>query len=376
MPKPGILIIARASSSWIGGTYYNRNVAFQLSLNEAITNKFNLFLLTDTLYKEEFEDLPSNVTIITKHFRSRLEEYLYEFLFIYRNNIRFIYPRFAKMRFTFAKSIGWLADFQHNLYPEYFSEDEYKQRCTQIINAINNNSIFVLSSNNCKNDLLQFYERVNENNVHVMPFVSYIEPQLRLLNNKKTIEILQRYGLHNTKYVYIGNQFWKHKNHVLVLESIKKLVDKSKCKGYKFVFTGMMNDYRNQEYLLELDRLLNDKDIKAYVVNLGFIGRLEQIAIMKGAEFVIQPSLCEGWGTVLEDAKVLDKTVLLSDIPVHREQINEKCILFDPHDASELADIIEREIEKQHIDNVDLGLKYMYEKGREYSMSFLDIIRG
>ena len=37
----------------------------------------------------------------------------------------------------------------------------------------------------------------------------------------------------------------------------------------------------------------------------------------------MQPSLCEGWGTVLEDAKVLDKAVLLSDIPVHREQKNE-----------------------------------------------------
>lgn len=56
---------------------------------------------------------------------------------------------------------------------------------------------------------------------------------------------------------------------------------------------------------------------------LGFVERTEQLCIMKNAAFIVQPSLCEGWGTVLEDAKVLDKAVLLSDIPVHREQKNE-----------------------------------------------------
>ena len=46
---------------------------------------------------------------------------------------------------------------------------------------------------------------------------------------------------------------------------------------------------------------------------LGFVERTEQLCIMKNAAFIVQPSLCEGWGTVLEDAKVLDKAVLLSD---------------------------------------------------------------
>lgn len=39
---------------------------------------------------------------------------------------------------------------------------------------------------------------------------------------------------------------------------------------------------------------------------LGFVERTEQLCIMKNAAFIVQPSLCEGWGTVLEDAKVLD----------------------------------------------------------------------
>lgn len=40
--------------------------------------------------------------------------------------------------------------------------------------------------------------------------------------------------------------------------------------------------------------------------------------------------------------KVLDKVVLLSNIPVHQEQQNKKCVLFDPHDPKQLAETIAR----------------------------------
>ena len=81
-------------------------------------------------------------------------------------------------------------------------------------------------------------------------------------------------------------------------------------------------------------------EIHTIVDNLGLIERREQIVIMKNAHFLIQPSLFEGWGTVVEDAKVLDKTIILSDIEVHREQKNHKCVLFNPYDAGELAELI------------------------------------
>jgi len=34
----------------------------------------------------------------------------------------------------------------------------------------------------------------------------------------------------------------------------------------------------------------------------------------------VQPSLFEGWSTVVEDARALGKPIVLSDIPVHLEQ--------------------------------------------------------
>lgn len=114
--------------------------------------------------------------------------------------------------------------------------------------------------------------------------------------------------------------------------------------------------------------------VSKYVTLLGFIGRLEQIIIMKNAEFVIQPSLFEGWGTVVEDAKILDKTILLSDIPVHREQKNEKCILFNPSDPDELVSLIEQENAKCHSSSITNGLTSMRRRAEEYSAAFLRLL--
>lgn len=108
---------------------------------------------------------------------------------------------------------------------------------------------------------------------------------------------------------------------------------------------------------------------------LGFVERTEQLAIMKNAQFIVQPSLCEGWGTVLEDAKVLDKVVLLSNIPVHQEQQNKKCVLFDPHDPKQLAETIARtaeraslpEHEAEYAGDMEQGIANMYREAREYS---------
>jgi len=69
----------------------------------------------------------------------------------------------------------------------------------------------------------------------------------------------------------------------------------------------------------------------------GFIDRLDQLILMKNAQAVIQPSLFEGWSTVVEDAKALNQTLIVSDIAVHKEQLENKAYYFMPSDYKDLA---------------------------------------
>jgi glycosyltransferase involved in cell wall biosynthesis len=59
---------------------------------------------------------------------------------------------------------------------------------------------------------------------------------------------------------------------------------------------------------------------------------------------VIQPSLFEGWSTVVEDAKAIGRPLIVSDLPVHKEQTeNLANVWFFPKGSSQrLADVIEQ----------------------------------
>ena len=75
---------------------------------------------------------------------------------------------------------------------------------------------------------------------------------------------------------------------------------------------------------------------------LGLIPKRNQMALLKEATAVIQPSLFEGWSTIVEEARLLNKRRIVSDIIVHREQAWDDVIFFDPHEARSLADAMTR----------------------------------
>lgn len=62
--------------------------------------------------------------------------------------------------------------------------------------------------------------------------------------------VADKFGLHK-KYVYLPNQFWKHKNHVVAVRAIERIKKRGLLADYDFVFTGNLEDYRNPEYINE-----------------------------------------------------------------------------------------------------------------------------
>ena len=144
------------------------------------------------------------------------------------------------------------------------------------------------------------------------------------------------------------NQFWPHKNHIRVLEAISQL--KSKELPFQIVFTGNTSSYRNKNIFNDLKDFIEKNQLTNDIIITGFIDRDEQIALIKNAIAVVQPSYFEGWSTVIEDAKALNKYVIASNINVNVEQINKDCTFFNPDDAEELANIL-TQFDIKRIDN-------------------------
>src|SRR6202012_4558704 len=62
------------------------------------------------------------------------------------------------------------------------------------------------------------------------------------------------------------------------------------------------------------------------------------VGLMHHATAFLNPSRFEGWSTSVEEAKSMGKQIVLSDIPVHREQAPERGYFFPPDAPQALAD--------------------------------------
>lgn len=131
------------------------------------------------------------------------------------------------------------------------------------------------------------------------------------------------------------NQFWAHKDHETVFRAVAHLAEQGVM--VTVVCTGEPQDFRNPSYFPYLQGVVRELGIDDQIVITGKVSRAEQILLMCHAQAVIQPSLFEGWSTVLEDARALGKQVIASDFPVHLEQNLFGARYFKQRDSVDLS---------------------------------------
>jgi glycosyltransferase involved in cell wall biosynthesis len=187
-----------------------------------------------------------------------------------------------------------------------------------------------LSSESVKKDWECFYPQYKGTTTVVNFAVTH--PEFESLD----IEMLREKFNLPVEYFFSPNQFWAHKNHIVVIKAAQIL--KQKGKPVVIAFSGKENDNRNPGYTEELKKYVADNQLEDVVRFLGFLDRREQLKLMKNAKAVIQPSLFEGWSTVIEDAMAMNQVVIASDLEVNLEQLGGSGWFFHQTDPIHLAE--------------------------------------
>lgn len=228
-------------------------------------------------------------------------------------------------------TIGWMPDFQHLHLPELYSRrrlaainQDVRLMCTKC-------SSLVLSSQDALKDLLSMSLSI-ESKLEVLPFS--INPDYLEREPVGFDDLAQRYHF-SGKFFFLPNQFWVHKNHKVVIEALAQL----KADGHPVLVlaTGNTRDSRQFGYFEELMTLAQELDVEDCFRVLGIVPLSDLMMLMKSALAIINPSRFEGWSTTVEEAKLFGKTIVLSDLPVHREQNPEYGYYFNPTDPADLA---------------------------------------
>ncbi|WP_264522036.1 glycosyltransferase family 4 protein [Flavobacterium sp. N1994] len=358
-------ILFNFNVKWTGGIIYNLNIIKTLNFLDDKHKPHVLVFYNPTLKKYIDEIDYPYLQLVPYYFPSIYKGYIDSFL---KNKNTFVhdlvvnhkldaifpmhdYPVKSKLD---AKLVSWYADLQHMYYPQFFTKRKVIERNARIKLILKNSKDLVVSSQAVKDDFLKFFKVPKNLNIHIYHFVSIIEG----LPDMTFDEIRAKYDLPEHFYM-ISNQFHKHKNHKVVFEAVAEL--KKKGIEVSIGITGRFPDEPDSPYMQELHDIINKNDLKKSIKFLGLIPRGDQLLLMKYCKAILQPSLFEGWSTVIEDAKSLQVPVIAANLNVNIEQLEETGTYFEPHNVEQLVSIMEkypnRDYTKPLYDSYDSRMK-------------------
>lgn len=343
MIKVGFVI--SLDTSWQGGLNYFKNL-FN-SVYSLQNRQLDLIIFTGTkdtdLILDGFPivqviastvfDRYSLLWWVRKFFQKLFCKDIILWFLIYQHKIDLLSHFNEKVLIKNIPVIAWIPDFQHLHLPSFFTQKELARRNKVFKQQLDYASAVLVSSNNALLDLKAFYpEHVTK--THVLRFTPNLPRLTDLLSYE---QVSTKYKL-NKHWFHLPNQFWAHKNHEVVLEALKLL----KNRGFEVlvVATGGTSDYRNVKYFPNLINRIKKYGLDNNFLILGVIPYIDMLSILRHSVAVINPSLFEGWSSTVEESKAIGKSIILSDIPVHREQFPKRAHYFSTDSSEKLAEIM------------------------------------
>lgn len=348
--KMKIGIVFSYNESWIGGTYYIINLI--RALEKIDTNdKPDLVILTsyeDFVYLKKltsyqflsFESLDENPSSYLFKLINRISQKILKRKIITKRvskNLDAVFPfnnNNYLSNFPLEKRIYWIPDFQEKYFPEYYSTEHLAKELKVNSWITSKSHKLVLSSATALRDMDRFY-----NGYLTKPYVVHFASFATTASAGGRKEILAKFKLPEL-FLYSPNQFWSHKNHISVIKAVEIL--KNRGREVAVAFSGKEYDPRNLDYTDGLKHYVKANKLENNIFFLGFLDRDDQLKLLEHCYAVVQPSLFEGWSTVVEEAMLFNKVILASDIEVNKEQLENNGVFFKRDDPSHLAEMMEK----------------------------------
>lgn len=271
------------------------------------------------------------------------------------------------------KVVNWIPDFQSLHYPHLWTNTALKNNHKLYNKLIEKSNRIILSSNNAFDDYKVFSKEGHEKAV-VLQFVSQPNEDLTPKEVENIFNHIKSSYQIKPKFLYMPNQFWQHKNHIVVFKAIKLLKDQ----GFdlQVVTTGQMSDYRvGEDHINMLKKFISDNKLEDNILLLGLIPYKDVLVMMQCCIGLINPSLFEGWSSTVEEAKSIGKNVILSDIPVHREQNPEFGFYFNHDNEIQLASLLLEIWQKNSADEiVTLDKNKLLDRTVAFGQNYINII--
>ncbi len=263
-------------------------------------------------------------------------------------------------------------DLQFLTYPHFFEPEERYGRSANFREACRSAAKLICISEYVRGSVLQASD-VDQSRVIAIPI--RLASRLRGSHGAwSDTTALQRYQLQRDRYVLYPANFWKHKNHRMLLAAFAEYVAANRDSDLVLVCTGQPDD--EMRSIVHAAGLMGLGDRCRFP---GFVSDVDFATLLDKCRAVIFPSLYEGFGMPVLEAMEHGKPVACSNRTSLPEVAGDAALLFDPRVPAELCaafDRIDHDAEfRDHASKAGLDRRKEFADPSVMAASYLDVFR-
>lgn len=251
-------------------------------------------------------------------------------------------------------------DLQHKTYPKFFAAENVAHREFAFIEACRRATALIAISDYSRDSAIAHGD-LDPSRIRTI----YLRMAQRMVQGGENNDaILGQLGLTPQRYLIYPANFWKHKNHEMLLAAFGMACHGGLAADIKLVCTGAL--CARQEWLMSAAYTMSLGD---RVLFPGYLSNAEFAALMANCTGVVFPSLYEGFGLPVIEAMAAGVPVACSNTTSLPEVAADAAILFDPRVPTQIAEAIVSLVE-----NEPLRVR-LIQAGQQRAEEFLDAER-
>lgn len=231
-------------------------------------------------------------------------------------------------------TVSVVLDLQHRELPQFFSLHEIGLRNDFMAELTRKADRIICISEHTRKTVLK-HLGVPSEKTHAVPIC--IQTRLSRPQVEKSVQYLADFGISERPYMFYPANFWPHKNHSMLLTAYGMFLARNPHSPIDLVFTGALNGGEDA-----IKQAVIQMGLAKRVHFLGFVPEEMLAAVWFGCEFLIFPSLYEGFGIPVLEAMSIGKPVLCSDRTSLPEVAGDAALYFDPRKPEALVKCIEK----------------------------------
>jgi len=232
------------------------------------------------------------------------------------------------------KTVSIIHDIQHEYYENFFDPQELEHRRNFYRKVCNKTDAVICVSNYTRKTFLEKYDYPSERAyvVHTGIRNRFSEPSSEQLE-----KVLEKYNLKNISYGFYPANFWPHKNHRMLLTAFSRYIKNCSNVNFNLVFTGA--SIQEEKVVKKAVEVMGIKDRVHF---LGYLPEDELACVFSSSEFIVFPSLFEGFGIPVLEGMKWGKPVLSANSTGLPEVGGDGVIYFNPVKPDEIIEAFEK----------------------------------